>query len=157
MINCIVSKEKGKRQVGEGTLLWATPCLGPFRFFFKWEENKYFSPYACWFIFISDLLNPNFVKKIYFILFFLESYFLDEQSKFLDVRFYWNKKVKHRLINWHTNDWREKIFYLVFIEMQIYGPRQGSRTLPWAKCQIFLKVLFTCTYSNTNLNKNFHT
>ena len=33
-----------------------------------------------------------------FILFFLESYFFDEQSKFLDVRFSWNKKVKHRFI-----------------------------------------------------------
>ena len=47
----------------------------------------------------SDLLNPNFVEKnSYFILFFSESYFFDEQSKFLDVRFYWNKKVKHRFI-----------------------------------------------------------
>ena len=37
----------------------------------------------------SDLLNPNFVEKnSYFILFFLESYFFDKQSKFLDVRFY---------------------------------------------------------------------
>ena len=44
-------------------------------------------------------LNSNFVKKnSYCILFFLESYFYDEQSKFLDIRFYWNKKVKHRLI-----------------------------------------------------------
>ena len=42
----------------------------------------------------GDLLNPNFIEKnSYFILFFLESYFFDEQSKFLDVRFYWNKKV----------------------------------------------------------------
>ena len=49
--------------------------------------------------FLSDLLSPNFVKKnSYFILRFLESYFFDEQSKFLDVRFYWNKKVKHRFI-----------------------------------------------------------
>ena len=37
------------------------------------------------------------LKKIH-ILFFLESYFFDEQSKFFDVRFYWNKKVKHRFI-----------------------------------------------------------
>ena len=43
---------------------------------------------------IQNLLK----KKSYFILFFLESYFFDEQSKFLDVRFYWNKKVKHRFI-----------------------------------------------------------
>ena len=36
-------------------------------FFFKWEENEYFSPYAYCFIYKSDLLNPNFVgkKKIY--------------------------------------------------------------------------------------------
>ena len=65
------------RCVGEGTLPWATPCLGPSRSFFKWEENKYFSPYAYCFIFKSDLLNSNFVEKnSYFILFFLESYFL---------------------------------------------------------------------------------
>ena len=31
-----------RNKVGEGTLPWATPCLGPSRFFFKWEENKYF-------------------------------------------------------------------------------------------------------------------
>ena len=50
-------------------------------------------------LFLSDLLNPNFVeKKLYFILFFLESYFFNEQSKFLNVRFYWNKKVKNRFI-----------------------------------------------------------
>ena len=46
-------------------------------------------------LFISDLLNPNFVEKnSYFILFFLKSYFFDEQSSFLDVRFYWNKNMK---------------------------------------------------------------
>ena len=39
--------------------------------------------------FLNDILNPNFVEKnSYFILFFLESYFFDEQSKFLDVQFY---------------------------------------------------------------------
>ena len=80
------------------------PCLGPtpalgHLVFFKWEENKYFSPYAYCFILKNDLLNPNFVeKKSYFILFFLESYYFDEQSKFLNVRFHWNKKVKHRFI-----------------------------------------------------------
>ena len=75
------------------SLLWAI------FFFFKWEKNKYFSPYAYCFIFKSDLLNPKFVEKIsYFILFFLESYFFDEQSKLLDIRFYWNRKVKHRFI-----------------------------------------------------------
>ena len=41
--------------------------------------------------------------------------------------------------------------------MQMYGPRQGSRTLPWAKCQIFLEALFICNNVNTNLNENFHT
>ena len=49
--------------------------------------------------FLSDLSNLNFVwKNSYFILFFLESYFFDEQSKFLDIWFYLNKKVKHRFI-----------------------------------------------------------
>ena len=50
-----------------------------------------------------------------------------------------------------------KIFYSVFIEMQMYGPRQGSKTLPWAICHIFLKALSICNNINTNLNKNFHT
>ena len=35
---------------------------------------------------------------LFLIMFFLESYFFDKQSKFLDVRFYWNKKVKYRFI-----------------------------------------------------------
>ena len=39
--------------------------------------------------------------------------------------------------------------------MQMYSPRQGSRTLPWAKCQIFLEVLSICNNNNTNLNENF--
>ena len=42
---------------------------------------------------IQILLNKN----IYFILFVLQSYFFDEQSKFLILQFYWNKKFKHRL------------------------------------------------------------
>ena len=41
----------------------------------------------------------------------------------------------------------KKIFYLVFIEMQMYGPRRGSRTLPWAKCRIFLEALLICNIS----------
>ena len=50
-------------------------------------------------LFLSDLLITNFVEKnLYFILFFLEIYLFDEQSKFLDVWFDWNKKVKHRFI-----------------------------------------------------------
>ena len=39
--------------------------------------------------------------------------------------------------------------------MQMYGPRQGSKTLPWAKCQTFLEALFICNNIDTNLNKNF--
>ena len=41
--------------------------------------------------------------------------------------------------------------------MQMYSPRQRSRTLPWAKYQIFLEALFICSNINTNLNENFHT
>ena len=45
--------------------------------------------------------------------------------------------------------------------MQMYGPRQGPQSLPWAihvdKCQNSLEALFICFYINTNLNKNFHT
>ena len=52
--------------IGEGTLSWATPCFGPSRFFFKLEENKYFSPYAYCFIFKSDLLNPK-LKKMHIL------------------------------------------------------------------------------------------
>ena len=48
-------------------------------------------------LFLSDLLNPNFVgKNSYFVLFFLKTYCFDEQSKFLDVQFYWNKKIHLR-------------------------------------------------------------
>ena len=43
--------------VGEGSLPWADS------FFSKWKENTHFSPHAYCFIFKSDLLNPNFVKK----------------------------------------------------------------------------------------------
>ena len=60
-------------------------------------------------------------------------------------------------INKHHWLKEKKIFYLVFIQMQMYGPRQGSRTLLWVKCQIFLEALFICNTINTNLNKNFHT
>ena len=41
--------------------------------------------------------------------------------------------------------------------MQMYGPRQGSWALPWAKCQIFSAALFICNNINTNINKKFHT
>ena len=39
--------------------------------------------------------------------------------------------------------------------MQIYGSREGLRTLPWAKCHIFLEALFIWNNINTNLNKKF--
>ena len=60
-------KKYRKRYPGLGHLLpWAIS------FFFKWEENKYFSPYAYCFIVEIELLNPKFVdKNSYFILFFL--------------------------------------------------------------------------------------
>ena len=51
----------------------------------------------------------------------------------------------------------EKIFYLVFIEIKMYGPRQGPRPLSWAKCQNFLETIFICHSINKNLNKNFQT
>ena len=48
-------------------------------FFFKWEENKYFSPYEYHFILKRDLLNLNFVEKIHILYcFFLKSSFFDE-------------------------------------------------------------------------------
>ena len=45
---------------------------------------------------IQILLNKN-----YFILFFLQSHFSDEQSKFLILQFYWNKKFQ-KLIHSRT-------------------------------------------------------
>ena len=63
--------ECGGVQIWEGTLPWVTSsALGHARFF-KWEENQYFSPYAYRFIYKSDLLNPNFVKKKLFNTVFL--------------------------------------------------------------------------------------
>ena len=76
-------KIQKRQQVGQSTLSWATA------FFFKSEENKFFSTYAYRFIYKSDLLNPNFVENfLYFILFFLRSYSFDEQSEFLILQFY---------------------------------------------------------------------
>ena len=46
----------------------------------------------------------------------------------------------------------KKIFYLVFTEMQMYGRRHETRTLPWSKCQIFLETLFICNDIDENLN-----
>ena len=58
----------------------------------------------------------------------------------------------------NTIDWKGKtIFYLLFIEMKVYGPRQGPQPLHWAKRHIFLEALFISNNINTNLNKNFHT
>ena len=37
--------------------------------------------------------------------------------------------------------------------MQMYGPRQDSRTLPWAECQIFLEALFIPKQTQTLLIK----
>ena len=51
------------------------------------------------FLKVTYIWNLNFVQKnSYFILFFLENYFFDEQSKFLNIWFYWNKKLEHRFI-----------------------------------------------------------
>ena len=53
-------------------------------------------------------------------------------------------------------DPKEKIFYLVFIEMQMFGLRHELRTLPWAKCKIFLETLFICNNIDKHLNNNFN-
>ena len=37
----------------------------------------------------------------------------------------------------------------------MYGPRQGPRLVPWAKCQFFLEKLFICNDIDKNLNQNF--
>ena len=74
------------------------PALGHLVFFLSKKKINIFRHMHIA-LFLSDLLNPNFVdKNWYSILFLLESYFFDKQSKFLDVRFYWNKKVKYGFI-----------------------------------------------------------
>ena len=45
----------------------------------------------------------------------------------------------------------------MFTEVQMYGPRHESRTLPWAKCQFFLGTLFICNDIDKNQSKNCHT
>ena len=68
--------------VGEGTLPWAIS------FFLNDKKINIFRLMHIASV-LSDLLNLNFVEKnSYFIQFFLESYFFDEQSKFSDVGFY---------------------------------------------------------------------
>ena len=63
-------KNRRKYSALHHPLPWATRCLGP-SIFFSNEKKKYFSPYAYYFIFKSNLLNLNFVEKnSYFILFF---------------------------------------------------------------------------------------
>ena len=99
-LNLIIHLHKNIYPVQESTLHWAI------LFFFKWEENKYFLPNAYCFIYKSDLFNPNFLEHfsilfyivLYSILFFFQSYFFDEQSKFLSLQFYCNKKFEHRFI-----------------------------------------------------------
>ena len=50
----------------------------------------------------------------------------------------------------------KNLLFSVYRDANVW-PREGSRTLPWAKCQIFLEVLFICNNIHTNLNKKFHT
>ena len=49
-------------------------------------------------LFLKMTYQNQILFTFFYTVFFLESYFFDEQSKFLDVRFYWNKKFKHRFI-----------------------------------------------------------
>ena len=44
----------------------------------------------------------------------------------------------------------------MFAEIQMYGLRQESRTLPWAKCKIFLETLFVWNNIDKNRLKKFH-
>ena len=83
----------------------ATPCLGPPFFFLNEKKINIFR-----LLHIDLFLKVTYWiqicwKKSYFILFFLKIYFFDEKSKFLDVRFYWNIKVKHR---WFIYEWKLK-------------------------------------------------
>ena len=60
----------------------------------KWEENKYFLPYAYCFIFKSNLLNPNLIEKnSYSILFFSEGTFSMSKVNFWMFGFIETKRL----------------------------------------------------------------
>ena len=44
----------------------------------------------------------------------------------------------------------------MFTDMQIYGLRCESRTLPWAEYLMFLETLFICNNIDKNPNNNSH-
>ena len=46
-------------------------------------------------------------------------------------------------ISWTNNiDWKEKIFYWMFTEVQMYVSRHESKSLPWAECQFLFGNAF---------------
>ena len=67
-----------------------------------------------------------FWKKNYFMLFYLQSYFFGEQSKFLILQFYWNKKFDHRLI--YELKWKE-----VWISSGEVSPEKRKQSLLWIR------------------------
>ena len=50
---------------------------------------------------------------------------------------------------------KKNLLFGLHAEMQMYGSRQESRTLPWVKYQIFLETIFTYNNIDNNLNENF--
>ena len=78
--------------VEEGTLPWANSCLGPSHFFLNEKKNIFGLMYIALFIKVIYLIQMLLKKK--FILFFFQSYFFDEQSKFLILQFNQNFKFK---------------------------------------------------------------
>ena len=53
-----------------------------------------------------------------------------------------NNVVRASTFHFMNKQQKEKIFYLVFTNMQMYGPMHESRTLPYTKCQIFFGTAF---------------
>ena len=91
------------------------PCLGSlsalghliFFFFFKSEENKYFSPYAYCFIYKSDLLNPNFVEKK--IILYCFSYKISFSMKKVNFWLFSFIEIKSLNIDSFTNENKNKL------------------------------------------------
>ena len=105
------------------------PCLGPLPalghfVFFKWEENKYFSLYAYCFNFKSDLLNPNFVEKIY-ILYCFSSKFTISMSK---INFWLFGFIETKMLKFENEKWpkagylplNSTIFQIISVNLYIY-------------------------------------
>ena len=79
-------------------------------------------------------------------MFFLERYFFDEQSKFLEIRLYWNKKVKNRFIYECSLGEKKKKFVV-------------NKVIPGKFCNRLLTEILTevpISHSLTEVNQRFN-